>query len=344
MNLLIAITLAASTAASTPAANPKEADDLFKKARALIKEGKQAQACPLFEKSHALDPALGTLLNIADCYEATGRLVQAFLSFNEASAWAGRNHETSREEIARARAAALKDRLSWLAISTTNPAPGLVVSVNDFVVELTGAAQSVPVDAGKVKLVARAPGREPWSSTVVAWQKQTVAVVVPQLTVASELRKPAELKTLEAALPPAPMVTVEAAAPPPPPPPAAVAEAPVSVTRTAPASSTRGPGVVLLASGVAVTAAGVAGLVWTYETHARFERQQPGQVNAASPTVTREQFETMRWMYPASWVAAGVGAAMAVTGVVLVAKGGSSATVAVVPTPSGGTLAVSGTF
>lgn len=343
MTLLITIILAASTAA--PAANPKEADALFKQARALIKEGKQAQACPLFEKSHALDPALGTLLNMADCYEATGRLVQAFLSFNEASAWAGRNHETSREEIARTRAAALKGRLSWLAISTTNPAPGLVVSVNDFVVELVGAAQSVPVDAGKVRLVARAPGREPWSTTVVAWQKQTVAVVVPQLAVASELRRPAGLKTLEAALPPAPMVTVESAAPPPPPPPAAVvAQAPVSVTRTAPASPTRGAGVVMLASGVAVTAAGVAGLVWTWETHARFERQQPGQVNASSPTVTREQFETMRWMYPASWVAAGVGAAMAVTGVVLVAKGGASATIAVVPSPSGGTLAVSGTF
>jgi hypothetical protein len=180
MNLLLAIAVTAVTAAPpTPApevtADPKAADALFMQARALIKEGKAVQACPLLEKSHALDPALGTLLNLGDCYESTGRTVQAFLSFNEASAWATRNHEASRAEIAQKRAASLKSRLSWLALSSATPAPGLTVSVNDFVIELGAAPQSVPVDAGKLKIVAAAPDRDPWTTTVTVGAKQTVA-------------------------------------------------------------------------------------------------------------------------------------------------------------------------
>lgn len=330
MSLLLAIALSVVTAAPVP--NPKEADALFKQARALIKEGKTAQACPLFEKSHVLDPALGTLLNLGDCYETTGRLVQAFLSFNEAAAWASRNHEANRAEIARGRAAGLKGRLSWLALSTVSPAPGLTVTVNDFVVELGTAAQSVPVDAGKLKIVALAPDREVWTTTVTVAARQTVAVAVPALAASSELKRPDDIKEFESSLTVVPLVTIEA--------PSAVAR-PTTVARAQP--PTRSAAVGLISAGAVVAATGIAGLGWSLTTYERFQKQQPGQPGFAEPTVTRSDLSTVRWVYPVSWVAAGVGVAAAAAGAVLYVKG-SRTSFAVVPTDSGGALVASGTF
>ncbi|MGQ0507200.1 MAG: hypothetical protein ACT4TC_17975 [Myxococcaceae bacterium] len=134
---------------------------LFGPARRNL-QGKFASACPLLEQSYALEPALGTLLNLADCDEKRGRLVKAYLGFNEATAWAHRTKEGIRKEAAASRATALKTRLSWIALSATSPPENLTVSVEDFSVKLGAMPQSVPVDPGAVSLIARAPGFLPW--------------------------------------------------------------------------------------------------------------------------------------------------------------------------------------
>lgn len=327
MTLLLAILLTAAP----PATNPKEADALFAKARALMKEGNSAQACPLLEQSHALDPALGTLLNLGDCYETTGRLVQAFLSFNEAAAWASRNHEAGRAEIARTRAGALKGRLSWLALSQATPTPGLTITVNDFVVELGSAAQSVPVDAGKLKIIAAAPDREGWTTTVTVNPRQTLAVAVPALLPVSELKRPdvaPDVKTFEATLTPVPMVESEVAVP------------LVRVERSVPTGS-RAPAVGLMAGGAVLAATGIAGLAWSFTTWDRFQQQQTPGLGA--PTVTRGEFDTLRAVYPASWAIAGVGAAAVAAGTFLYWKNGRTL-FTFVPTSGGAGLAASGSF
>lgn len=268
MPFLLAIAVAVVSASG----NPKEADALFKQARALIKEGKSAQACPLLERSHLLDPALGTLLNLGDCYETTGKRVQAFLSFNEAAAWADRNQEVSRAEIARARASSLKARLSWVAVSAIVPTAGLIVLVNDFVIELGAAPQSVPVDAGKLTIVATAPDRESWTTVVTVAPRQTVAVAVPELAAGSDLKRPADLKQFEASLSAVPLVSIERAPPP----------------RTLPVG--------LMSAGAAVAATGIAGLAWSFTTYERLQKQQPGQTGFGAPTVTRGDLSTLRWV------------------------------------------------
>jgi hypothetical protein len=327
MNYLLAIAVAAVSAA---APNPKEADALFKQARTLIKEGKSAQACPLLERSHALDPALGTLLNLGDCYETTGRLVQAFLSFNEAAAWASRNHEANRAEIARARAGGLKSRLSWVALSTAAAAPGLTVSVNGFIVELGTAAQSVPVDAGKLKIVATAVDRETWTTTVSVAAGQSVAVVVPALALASELKRPDDLKQFEASLSVVPLIPIDGPS-----------ERPSLTARVQPASRTAAVG--LMSAGAVVAATGIAGIGWSLSSYDRLQKQQPGQPGFGAPTVTRAELATVRWVYPAAWITAGVGVAAAAAGAVLYLKG-SQTSFALVPTPSGVGVAASGSF
>jgi hypothetical protein len=301
------------------------ADEAFRQGRDLMKAGHAAEACPLLEKSYALEPALGTLLNVADCHERTGRWVSAYLKFNEAASWAERTHETKRQEVAHAHAVSLKAKLSWLSLSATVPVPGLVVTVGDFHVELGATAQSVPVDAGAATLTVAAPGYAPWTTTLQVGATEVKQVVVPALTslaVASD----APRAQSEWVAPP-PMVSA---------PPVVVAAAP------APAEHPKG-GVVLAAAGGALAVAGAVGLAWTYSNYETFKQQQPGGSSYGHPTVTQSQFDTMSQVYPASWAAVGVGAAAVAGGVLWYVKG-AHPPVTLSPTPSGATATVTGRF
>ena len=81
--------LGAATLALAPAAH---ADDdapalvLFKEARALVGDGKYAEACPKFEQSLALEVGVGTQFNLADCWEHIGRTASAQKLFLGAAA------------------------------------------------------------------------------------------------------------------------------------------------------------------------------------------------------------------------------------------------------------------
>jgi hypothetical protein len=55
----------------------ESADELFARARALIKVGDCAGALPLLERSHTLEPALGTRFNLGICSSRVGRLTEA---------------------------------------------------------------------------------------------------------------------------------------------------------------------------------------------------------------------------------------------------------------------------
>jgi hypothetical protein len=50
------------------------AEWLFSEARREMMRGEIAHACELFAESHALDPASGTLANLAMCEEQLGQL------------------------------------------------------------------------------------------------------------------------------------------------------------------------------------------------------------------------------------------------------------------------------
>jgi hypothetical protein len=66
--------VARSAMGETP---PESAGALFVSARSLMKAGDCVNALPLLEQSHALEPALGTRLNIAICEVKVGKLVEA---------------------------------------------------------------------------------------------------------------------------------------------------------------------------------------------------------------------------------------------------------------------------
>lgn len=162
---------------------PATAQTLFDEARVLMTSGRYIEACPKLEESQRLDPASGTLLNLAHCYEALGRLASALTTFREAAAASSAQGNREREREATARAEALVSRVPTLLVSVPQSAPAALELYLDQVL-LTPAQQqgAIPLDPGPHTLRASAPGRKPWRTDwVVTGEGRVTRIAVPEL-------------------------------------------------------------------------------------------------------------------------------------------------------------------
>jgi hypothetical protein len=220
------------------------AQALFDAAKRLLTEGKYSEACPKFAESQRLDPAPGTLLNLADCYERSGLTASAWATWLEAAAATRSAGQTDRERVARDRAAALKSRLVsiTIAVPESNRVAGLSIQRDGGAVGMATWGTAVPVDPGAHTIVASAPGRRGWQTTVtIAPTAQPVVVTVPPLESeagATPLSKPLVPTVAPTAPPvaPAPANPPAPAAPPPAQPIVANAVAPAAPVAPAAAS------------------------------------------------------------------------------------------------------------
>jgi hypothetical protein len=175
----LALSLLPSTAAAQSASDKATAEALFTDGRRLMSQGNFHEACPKFEASLKLDPAVGAMLNLADCYEKNGQTASAWAEFREASAAARSVGSKDREELARRRATALEPKLSRLTIAAKPPAQ---VTRDGSPVDAAAFGTAVPVDPGKHVIEATAPGKKKWSTEVdVAANAARVSVEVPTL-------------------------------------------------------------------------------------------------------------------------------------------------------------------
>ena len=62
-----------------------EAERLFNEAKLLVEHRNYTAACPKFAESQRLDPGVGTLLYLADCYQHTNRPASAWTTFRQAA-------------------------------------------------------------------------------------------------------------------------------------------------------------------------------------------------------------------------------------------------------------------
>jgi hypothetical protein len=98
---------------------PSESTLLFEQGRALVKEGKHAEACPLFEKSMRLAPALGTELNLARCLAATGELARARTMFERLVAKLAETNQPERQALAQQGLDEVNARIPRVSIDTS---------------------------------------------------------------------------------------------------------------------------------------------------------------------------------------------------------------------------------
>jgi len=171
-------------AAEVTAGQRATAEALFQQAVELMEQKKFSQACEQFAASQELDPALGTTLYLADCYEQTGKTASAWALFQEAADVARRAQQSDREQIANERAASLKVRLSKLElrVAAARRVPGLELRINDAPIPSASWNTAMPVDPGKTRVEARAPGKKPWSVEVnVAIGPSSQAVDIGEL-------------------------------------------------------------------------------------------------------------------------------------------------------------------
>jgi len=197
------------------------AEAVFEEGMRLIKQGNFTDACPKFEISQRVEPAVGTMLYLAECYEKTNRTASSWAMFREAASLAETSGQTERMKTAQARAARLEPRLAWLTIELTKdeaPVPGLQIRRNGLLVSSELSGTPSPVDPGEVTIEASAPGRLPFSSKVKVAAKARVVVTIPPLqpspvAVAAPVPVPATQDTGVAPVPVTPAPATPAPAP-----------------------------------------------------------------------------------------------------------------------------------
>ena len=195
--------------APVPAQGAKvAAESLFQAGKQLMADKKYAEACPKFAESQKLDPAPGTLLNLARCYEALGKTASAWVEYKAAAALAGQLGQKDREDGARELATKLEPKLSKLTIVAA-ATPGLVVKSDGVEVGAATFGTALAIDPGEHLIEASAPGYEPWSAKVVVGPNaDSKTASIPPLVRSAE---PLPTATTAPGAPPA--VTATTAAP-----------------------------------------------------------------------------------------------------------------------------------
>jgi len=175
--LLVALATSPATPAQAKEGDePSDADRaaaqvLFDEGRTLMGEEDFEAACDKFAESMRLDRAIGTQLNLANCYEKIGKTASAWINFVEAKSRAQKAGQENRVKVAGERADALEAQLSKLTIVVPYELEGLEVRRDG---ELVGEAQwgiEVPADPGSHEIEASAPGKLPWTTTVVVGEE-----------------------------------------------------------------------------------------------------------------------------------------------------------------------------
>lgn len=182
--MIAAMTAAGGALADVSATDRVLARSLYEQGRELMTAGNYKEACPKFAESQRLDPAGGTLLNLAACHEKEGRTASAWSEFNDALAQARRDDRSDRQQVAQERINALTPILSRITIKLAAGAEveGLVIKLDNVAVGRAVLGAAIPIDPGSHQIEASAPGKKPWSTKVdIGAQKDNKAVEIPPL-------------------------------------------------------------------------------------------------------------------------------------------------------------------
>jgi hypothetical protein len=178
-------------ATSAAAQNDKAAAEaLFDQGLRLMKQNSFSDACPKLEESERIDPAVGTLLYLGECYERVGKTASAWATFREAASLANNSNQADRARVAGGRAQDLEGKLSRLSIELAPDVAritGVVVKRNGQRLEPSLYGTPLPVDPGEYRIEVSAPGYETWTTPIkVEAGGASASVRVPGLVKGAE--------------------------------------------------------------------------------------------------------------------------------------------------------------
>ena len=168
-SVALAATLGLSAQATADVAQETLAETLYQAAVDHIRAGDYASACPKLAESHKADPAGGTVLLLAICYEKLGKTASAWIKFKEALAMARADRRADRERKAREYLDDLEPRLARVTVTMPDEVrtlPGFTVKVDGTQIPTISKSWTMPLDPGEHLVEAQATGRMPWSGKV----------------------------------------------------------------------------------------------------------------------------------------------------------------------------------
>jgi hypothetical protein len=213
---------------------PAAAEALFRSAQEAGENGDWQTACDRFEESQRLEPAPGTILNIARCREKLGQIASAWKRYGEAAQKLPEGDK--RLTLARKKEAELAPQVPRLRVV---PPPGdevIEVTVGTMKVAPAMFGVDLPFDPGTIKVVVRAEGRADAEQEIVLKAGETSSV---ELALGAPLEKAPETGAVSTG-------------------PKATPEKP----QEPPSGAQKTWGFVSLGVGVAGFGVGVAGLIW----------------------------------------------------------------------------------
>jgi hypothetical protein len=162
---------------STDAARGAAAEALFESGHDAMSEGDYDTACARFAESNRLDPAVGSLLNLAACEEKRGRFATSWQLFKRVMNDLPPGDD--RYPIAQRRASALRPRVPHVTLKLASDAPKqTTVKYGEVVLGQASFDVPLPLDPGEHKLLVWAPEREPRSYTVVLREGEAQVLTV----------------------------------------------------------------------------------------------------------------------------------------------------------------------
>jgi hypothetical protein len=212
-------------------------------AQDLKKQGQLPEALAHFEESQRLDPKLTTLMELGDCEEQLGKLIEAQAHFAEARDKAAHDELPQSKAKAELRRAAVEKRLAHLTLQLPADAPpGAQVFRDDALLEAASLGTPLLANPGDHVIVVKAPEHDDakYNVKLAEGDNQTLPIAAG----------PAIAKAAKAAPPPPPPV----AAPPKP----NQDEAPLSAGS---GSSRRTLGIV--AGSVGIVGVGFGSVLWS---------------------------------------------------------------------------------
>jgi hypothetical protein len=156
---------------------------MFREGRRLLKAGDLQGACAKLEESQRLDPAPGTLANLAECEEQLGRTASAWEHWRRTAEALPANDP--RRATAQARSTELEKKLARLSIALApelgpDRIAGLTVKRDGVALGAASLGVALPLDPGRHAIWVSATGRQPrtFDLNVAAGEQRQLNVTV----------------------------------------------------------------------------------------------------------------------------------------------------------------------